>query len=377
MPAVNRLGVYIHFPYCALQCPYCDFAVSTERGDGKRYADGVLAELELRAPDFAGLDCVTLYIGGGTPSLWEPEQVGRVIEGVRRRLGLSAAAEITLEANPESVSLEQLHRYRAAGVNRLSVGVQSFDAAVLAKLGRRHSPELGERAVRLAAEVFGNVSLDLIYGARRSTVETARADAERAAALPIQHLSAYALTLEDLAVDVPLARLRREGRLPLPSDAQTLAQGRAIRGVLRRAGLQRYEVSNFARPGFRSAHNALYWDGESYLGLGVGAFGCRAWEGAAERYGNPRAPAAWLAAVEQGQRPSAEVERLGPEALARERVMLGLRTAAGVDEALLPRGKAAEAAALLGAGLAKRKRGRLALTARGMDLHTAAAGRFF
>jgi oxygen-independent coproporphyrinogen-3 oxidase len=375
----GRFGVYVHFPYCSFQCPYCDFAVAVEREvPGRRYADAILAELALRAPAFQGLACETLYLGGGTPSLWEPEEVGRVIAAVRRRFALPAGAELTLEANPESSrDPGRLRGYRAAGVNRLSVGVQSFDRVVLAKLGRRHDPAIAEEAVRQAAAVFENVCLDLIYGGRTSTPATARADAERAAGLPITHLSAYALTLDVLAVDVPLARLSREGRLRFPSDDASLAQARAIRGALRRGGLARYEISNFARRGFESRHNALYWEGASYLGLGVGAYGFRGEAERGMRYGNFRAPEAWFAAVQGGRLPTAEEDLLDAGALTRERIMLALRTRAGVPESLLPEGKRGEVGALLAAGLARRVRGRLVLTARGLDVHSAVAERFF
>ncbi len=332
----------------------------------------------MRAPGFDGLACRTLYLGGGTPSLWDPAEVAEVVAAVRR-LGLPPGAEVTLEANPESCEPPRLAAYRAAGVNRLSLGVQSFDRGVLAKLGRRHGPEVAERALRAAAEAFANVSVDLIYGARRSTVETARSDASRAAALGATHVSAYALTLdpEVLAEEVPLARMRRQGRLPLPSEDETVAQASAIRGVLRRAGFRRYEISNFARPGCASAHNRLYWEGESYLGVGAGAWGCLHGEGGACRWGNLRDPAAWLAAVEAGRLPTAEEDRLGGREVANERMMLALRTSRGLPEPLVPPARRGEVVALVSAGLASRRRGRLVLTARGLDLHSAVAERLF
>jgi oxygen-independent coproporphyrinogen-3 oxidase len=373
-------GIYVHFPYCTFHCPYCDFAVSTERRIPQEpYTRAVVRELELRGPEFAGGEPRSLYLGGGTPSLWDPDRVAEVVTEARARLGLAADAEVTLEANPESCSRERLALYRAAGVNRFSIGVQSFDRGVLAKLGRRHGPEESERALRAAASVSPNVSVDLIYGARRSTVATARADAERLAALPVAHVSAYALTLdrEVLAEDVPLARLRRQGRLPLPSDEDVVAQARAIRAALRRAGLRRYEISNYARPGFESVHNRLYWEGESYLGLGVGAFGCLHHPGgaSARRWGNLRDPAAYLSALEAGVLPTAEEERLGPQEMLEERVMLALRTRRGLPASEIPSSRRGEADALVRARLAALLDGRLVLTARGMDVHSAAVER--
>ena len=373
-------GVYVHFPYCTFHCPYCDFAVSTDRPiPQERYTRAVLRELALRGPEFAGLEARALYLGGGTPSLWDPDRVAEVVAEVRARLGLPADAEVTLEANPESCAQERLAAYRAAGVNRFSIGVQSFDRGVLAKLGRRHGPGDAERAVRTAASVLPNVSVDLIYGARRSSLATARADAERLAELPVAHVSAYALTLdpEVLAEEVPLARLRRQGRLPLPPDEDVAAQGRAIQSALRRAHLRRYEISNYARAGFESVHNRLYWNSESYLGVGVGAFGCLhdAGSTSARRWGNARNPDAYLSAVEAGRLPTAEEDRLGVRELLEERVMLALRTRRGLPLLEIPGPRRHEADALVRARLAAVLEGRLVLTARGMDVHSAVVER--
>jgi putative oxygen-independent coproporphyrinogen III oxidase len=373
-------GVYVHFPYCAHRCPYCDFAVTTEPVPGERqYARAVLAELALRAPAFDGLAPVSVYLGGGTPSLWDPEEVAEVLAAIRARFRVPAGVETTIEVNPESCDLGRLRVLRAAGVNRVSVGVQSFDPGVLAKLGRRHGPEAAERAIRLAAEETGNASVDLIYGARRSTVAIAGADAARAAAAGAVHVSAYQLTLdpEVLAEEVPLARMRREGRLPLPGDDDAVRQGAAIRGALRRAGLRRYEISNYARPGRESVHNRLYWDGESYLGLGAGAYGCRRGGAGALRYGNVRDARSYMAATLAGEPPTAEEERIEPRAERNERLMLALRTARGADLAALSAKQGREAVEAVRRRLAVRRAGRLVLTSRGMDLHSALAERLF
>ena len=372
--------VYVHYPYCTHRCPYCDFAVTTEPPPGAgRYARAVLAELGLRAAAFDGLAPRSLYLGGGTPSLWAPEEIGAVIAAVRARFGLPADAEVTLEVNPESCDPARLRAWRAAGVNRVSVGVQSFDPGVLAKLGRRHSPEAGERAVREAAGELGNVSVDLIYAARRSTVAIARADAARAVEAGAVHVSAYALTLdpEVMAEEVPLARMRREGRLPLPDDDEASALAAALRAALRRAGLRRYEISNFARPGRASVHNRLYWEHQSYLGLGAGAYGCLRGEAGSVRYGNLRDAGAWLRAVEAGVLPTAEEDRIDARADRNERLMLALRTRAGAPLASLSPVQAREVAALVRGRLAVRRGGRLALTSRGMELHSAVSERLF
>jgi oxygen-independent coproporphyrinogen-3 oxidase len=375
IPAVARpFGIYVHYPWCVHRCPYCDFAVSTAPPLQGRYTDALLRELALRAPQLDGLAASSVYVGGGTPSLWDPAEVARLLGALRARFALGADAEVTIEANPESVDPGRLAAWRAAGVSRVSLGVQSFDPAVLAKLGRRHGPEAAERAVRDAVAAFPNVSVDLIYGARRSSPETARGDARRLAALGVPHVSAYALTLDAdvLAEEVPLARMRREGRLPLPGDDDVVAQARALRAELRRAGLRRYEVSNFARPGFESVHNRLYWAGAAYLGLGVGAYGYVPATPTGTRYGNARDPGSYLAAVEGGRSPTVEEDRLGAREVAEERVMLGLRTREGIA---LDDLAAAEVSALVRARLAVRRRGRLVLTSRGLDVHSAIAGR--
>ena len=373
-------GIYVHFPWCTHRCPYCDFAVTTEPQPGeRRYARAILAELALRAPAFDGLAAASVYLGGGTPSLWDEGEIAEVLSAARRRFGVRADAEVTIEANPESCDVARLAAWRAAGVNRVSIGVQSFDAGVLAKLGRRHSPQAAERAVRDAAREIGNVSVDLIYGARRSTGEIARADAARAAAAGAAHVSAYALTLDldVLAEEVPLARMRREGRLPLPSEDETRAQGEAIRHALRRAGLRRYEISNFARPGRESVHNRLYWDGESYLGLGAGAYGCLRGEDRSRRYGNLRDARAYMDAALAGRLPTAEEDDVGRSADRNERLMLALRTRDGAPLSALSPRQAREASEAVRRRLAVRRAGRLVLTSRGMDLHSAVSERLF
>ncbi|MEY2668809.1 MAG: hypothetical protein RJA59_1447, partial [Pseudomonadota bacterium] len=372
-------GLYVHFPWCSFRCPYCDFAVTTARPlPGRRYAAAVISEIRRRAAGFAGRPCATLFLGGGTPSLWEPAAIAEVVDAARA-LGLPRGAEVTLESNPESADATRAAAWRDAGVTRVSIGVQSFDPAVLRKLGRRHRPEDAVRAIREVAGVVGNVSVDLIHGGRRSSVATARADAETLVSLPVTHVSSYALTLdaEVLAEDVPFARLARQGKLSFPGDDEVVAQGRAMAEVLGAAGFRRYEISNFARPGMESRHNLLYWRSEDYLGAGAGAVGCLRGSGQGVRWTNHREVGPWLAAVEAGGLPTAEEERLGPGELRDERIMLGLRTAEGLEVAALGPASGAEVEALVRAGLAVVRGGRLRLTAEGMDVHSAVAERLF
>jgi len=379
-PDPRPFGVYVHFPYCAHRCPYCDFAVTTAPvPQGGRYARAVLAELALRAAPFDAFRLVSVYLGGGTPSRWAVEEVAEVLAALRTRFGAAALAEVTIEANPESCDRARLAAWREAGVNRVSIGVQSFDPGVLAQLGRRHDGESAARAIASAAAVIPNVSVDLIQASRRSSVAIAAADAARAVACGAVHVSAYGLTLdpEVMAEEVPLARAARTGRLVFPGDDEALAQARAARAVLRRAGLRRYELSNFARPGRESRHNSLYWEGESYLGLGAGAAGC--WRGpeGGVRWQNLRDADAWLAAVEGGRLPTGEEDRFDPVADRNERIMLGLRTARGVPLELIDPSRAGEVAALRRRRLAVVRDGRLVLTSRGLDLQSAVAERLF
>jgi len=383
--AAPPFGVYVHFPYCAHRCPYCDFAVTTAPvPTGGRYARAVLAELALRAAPFQGHRLVSIYLGGGTPSRWAVEEVAEVLAALRARFGAGQLAEVTVEANPESCDRARLGAWRQAGVTRVSIGVQSFDPGVLAQLGRRHDPETAARAVRAAAEAIGNASVDLIYAGRRSSAAIAAGDAARAAACGAAHVSAYALTLdpEVMAEEVPLARAARSGRLAFPGDEEAVAQARAIRAALRRAGLRRYEVSNFARPGFESVHNRLYWEGESYLGLGAGAAGClrQTTGGQAAggvRWQNRRDAGAWLAEVEAGRLPTGEEDRFDARADRNERLMLGLRTRRGVALDALGAAARREVAPLRARRLAVVREGRLVLTSRGLELQSAVAERLW
>jgi oxygen-independent coproporphyrinogen-3 oxidase len=373
-------GVYVHFPYCAHRCPYCDFAVTTRPvPPGGRYARAVLSELAARVAPFEPMACVSLYLGGGTPSRWAPEEVSSVVAGVRARCRLDPGAEVTIEANPESCDRARLLAWREAGVNRVSIGVQSFDAGVLAQLGRRHDGESAARAIAAAAAVIPNVSVDLIQAARHSSVAIAAADAARAVACGAVHVSAYGLTLdrEVMAEEVPLARAARTGRLTFPGDEEALAQARVARAALRRAGLRRYEVSNFARPGRASRHNRLYWDGESYLGLGAGAAGCLRGPAGGVRWQNLRDADAWMAAVEAGRLPTGEEDVFDATADRNERLMLGLRTARGIPLELVDPSRAGEVTALRRHRLAVVRAGRLVLTSRGLALQSAVAERLF
>ncbi|MBU1429906.1 radical SAM family heme chaperone HemW [Myxococcota bacterium] len=319
-------GIYVHFPYCRRRCPYCDFNVHVQPIPHTRYAAAVVAEMGLRADEAGEGPASTLYFGGGTPALWRPEALARVIEAVDARFGLRAEAEITVECNPEDVTEALLISLRATSVNRLSLGLQSFSDETLRFLGRTHSAADNLRAVATARRAgFDNLSVDLIYGVAGQHIEAAIEEA-RAAARLAPHVSSYQLTIPE---GTPFGRRAAGGAsLILDDDLQaTLFEG--VRAALTAEGVIPYEISNAARPGFEAVHNGLYWADRGYLGLGAGAHGFD--PRAASRWSNLTRPDAYLEAVEAGRRPEAFREHLDPVARREERLMLGLRRDAGVS----------------------------------------------
>lgn len=379
-----RFGVYVHFPYCLSKCPYCDFASTVQRQVPEaRYAAAIERELELRSragPALSGRPAESIFLGGGTPSLWEPRYVGQVLEAIDRHLGIAPGAELTLEANPGAADAARFAGYRRAGINRLSIGVQSFQPETLRALGRAHDGAQAVAAYEAARSAgFVNVSMDFIYGVHGQTVAQVEDDAERAAALGSEHLSAYALTLEReaLAEEVPLARQLSRGEVTLPPDETVVRMGQVLRERYAAAGLDRYEISNYAKPGYHSRHNTLYWTGGEYLALGAGATGFLREGDGGVRYSNHRSADRYLQAVEAGELPMGAPERLEEADLRSERVAMGLRLSGGVALGRVdPRYEDAsrqelrEIERLVALGLASRDGGRLRLTDRGADLHS-------
>ena len=364
------LGVYLHFPWCRKRCPYCDFAVEVGEVPHERYLEAILRELDARAAAFGG-ELVSIYLGGGTPSLWRPACVARAIAAIRARFGGGALREVTIEANPTDVTPERLDAWRAAGVGRLSIGVQSLEPGELVALGRDHRFGDGLEAVERALAHGGlAVSADFILG-----VPPARKAAlgwiDRVAALPVDHLSVYELTIEDRTA---FGQRVRDGRLvPLDDDAlEELYTG--AHDALARAGFEHYEISSYARPGRRAVHNARYWRGEPYLGLGVGAASLEvAPDGAAVRATNPRRADDYLAAPGAPRAPGERTE-ISPAEMAADRAWLGMRTSDGVPEAALAPARGV-AGWLVEAGLAERRDGRICPTLRGFLLADRIAAR--
>jgi oxygen-independent coproporphyrinogen-3 oxidase len=331
--AGEPFGVYVHFPFCSVRCPYCDFAVDT-RGEipHDAYADAVVAELAARAPWYDGAGPLqSIYFGGGTPGLWRADALGRVVEAARAAFGAppAAALEITVEVNPGEATPAALEALRREGVNRLSIGVQALDDRFLAALGRNHAAAAGPACVRAArAAGFDNVSVDLMFGVPGQTLDDWRRALEAILAgdLAPEHLSAYALTVER---GTTFGALDRAGRLDRPDDDAVSAMFEHARAALAAAGLAPYEVSSYARPGRRARHNQLYWSLAPYLGVGASAASLRPLDdGTAWRFSNPRAVDVYLRGA-----PPRHVERRDAAALENEALWLGLRTVDGVDRA--------------------------------------------
>lgn len=315
-------GVYVHLPFCPYICPYCDFAKWA--WDGPRAAEYLNA---LRA-ELAGAPPVrarTLFFGGGTPTTYAPAVIGSLIDRVRTRFALPSDAEITAEANPDPGLAGQLEALRDAGVNRLSIGVQSFEPAELRILGRRHTAADVAGAVHAArAAGFTNLSVDLIFGAPGQAEASWAASLDAAVGLGVEHVSCYGLTIEE---GTPYATWFARDPAAFASESREAAMYALAIERLRAAGFEHYEISNWARPGFRSQHNAIYWANDSYLGLGVGA---ASYLGGV-RSTHTRDLDAYSQAALGGDPIPGESERLEGPKQAGEAIMLALRTAEGVD----------------------------------------------
>jgi oxygen-independent coproporphyrinogen-3 oxidase len=337
-------GVYVHFPWCLAKCPYCDFvSYVTPAIDHVGYADAVLREVETRAPTFAGRQVDSVFFGGGTPSLWEPRELARVLQDVRRQLGAGSSVEVTVECNPTSLDGERARALLDAGVNRLSIGVQSLADDRLRFLGRLHDAA-GARGAVLEAIAAGmpRVSADLIFGLPDQSPEEARREALELVDLGITHLSAYQLTIEP---GTRFGELARRGRLPLADDGNVADAFLAIDEALGGRGFRHYEISNHAKAGQEARHNLGYWRGDEYLGLGCGAYGfarlavddeaatlvrstpapSRSAQGV--RWRNDVVPERYVSGASGG----ATIEPLDGETMLRERIMLGLRMDEGID----------------------------------------------
>lgn len=325
------LGVYVHVPFCAVRCSYCDFpTVAGRDGLVGAYLDALVWEIE-QGQGGLPREADTVYLGGGTPSRLEPGQVGRLLAAVRARFELQPGAEVTLEGNPESLTAERLAGYRAAGVTRISVGVQSLDDRVLAASRRPHDAREGLAAVARARDAgFETVNVDLIAGLPGESLGGWERTLRRVAALDPDHVSVYLLETDK---DTPLARAIRAGRVPAP-DEDVLARAYEVTvAILEEEGLHAYEISNFCRPGARSRHNLKYWTDGPYAGFGLGACGYVR----GERRANRRELDGYLRAAFRGEDPVAWLEPYDASRRLAEALFLGLRLVEGVDLGTLAR----------------------------------------
>ncbi|PYM65487.1 MAG: coproporphyrinogen III oxidase [Candidatus Rokuibacteriota bacterium] len=337
-PVGERYGIYVHCLFCRARCPYCDFNIAIYREDRVTpFLAALRAELGRYAdlPWAGRVPAVSLFFGGGTPSLLPPQAIAEVVAGARHGLGLAPDAEVTLESNPEGLDRARLAAFRQAGVTRLSLGVQALDDGLLHRLGREHSADDARRAFAAArAAGFTDVSVDLLYACPDQSLADWTGTLDEVLAWGPEHLSAYALTLEAGT---------RFGRRPpsgLPDEETQVAQFEQLVERARAVGLERYEVSNFARPGFHSRHNLLYWRREDYIGLGPGAHGALG----RTRLSNLRSRTRYAAVLAAGGWPIERWERLSPGQIEGERLVLGLRLAEGVPRAWLEARLAAGAA---------------------------------
>ncbi|GAB4362244.1 MAG: radical SAM family heme chaperone HemW [Kiloniellaceae bacterium] len=324
-------GVYLHWPFCKSKCPYCDFNSHVrESVDQDRWRRALVADLE-HAREQSGPRAVTsVFFGGGTPSLMPPETVAAALERIDALWGLAPGTEVTLEANPTSAEAERFAGFAAAGVNRLSIGVQALDDAALRFLGRQHSAAEALDALALARAAFPRLSFDLIYARPGQSAEAWQSELAEALALGPEHIALYQLTIEE---GTAFHGAWRRGELVLPEEEAAAALYEATAAQLAAAGLPAYEISNHARPGGECRHNMTYWRYGDYAGIGPGAHGRLTIAGAKHATRQHRAPEAWLDLVEKQGHGWRQDEIVAPEQRLAEMVMMGLRLTEGIARA--------------------------------------------
>jgi len=361
-------GIYVHWPFCLAKCPYCDFNSHVRHGgiDEARFLAAYLAELNHFAALVPARSVTSIFFGGGTPSLMHPATVSAIIDAVAEHWDLEGDAEITLEANPTSVEAENFAGYRAAGVNRLSLGVQALDDQSLKALGRQHSAKEALHALTLAKRNFDRVSFDLIYARQGQTAKAWQTELTLVLGHAADHLSLYQLTIEK---GTPFAVRYAAGTLRIPDAARARALYQLTQELCEAAGLPAYEVSNHARPGSESRHNLLYWRGHDYAGIGPGAHSRITVHGAKRALSAIKSPEGWLTEVDARGHGLASDEALSVKEVAEEYLLMGLRLSEGIDlnrlAAIYGRGLETRIGALASNGLLKRAGNQLAATPKG------------
>lgn len=323
-------GIYLHWPFCAAKCPYCDFNshVRHQPVDQPRFVAAFLKEME-RMRAISGPKVVTsIFMGGGTPSLMDPQTVGAILDGVARHWHVPDGIEITMEANPSSVEAERFRGYRAAGVNRVSMGVQALNDRDLKFLGRLHDVADALKAIRLAREIFPRMSFDLIYARPKQTVAEWEAELAEAISYAVDHLSLYQLTIEE---GTAFYGLHKAGKLIVPDGELSADLYEATQNITAKHGMPAYEVSNHAVPGAESRHNLTYWRYGDYAGIGPGAHGRLSKGHYKLATATERHPEKWLEAVEANGHGMVDEELLGHEEQSDELLLMGLRLREGID----------------------------------------------
>jgi len=323
-------AVYVHWPFCAAKCPYCDFNshVRHDPPDQRRFAAAFAREIATTAERAPGRTVTSIFLGGGTPSLMEPATVGAILDAVAKHWPVAPDAEVTLEANPSSVEAERFRGYSAAGVNRLSLGVQALNDADLRFLGRLHNVGEALAAIELARDTFPRLSFDLIYTRPGQTPEAWRRELREALTRACDHLSLYQLTIEQ---GTPFFALREAGKLAIPDDSAAADLYAVTQEVCDAAGLPAYEISNHAIPGAECRHNLAYWRYDEYAGVGPGAHGRLKLADGRHATATERMPEAWLEKVESWGDGLATDDVLTPEEEGDELLLMGLRLAEGID----------------------------------------------
>ena len=325
-----QFGVYVHWPFCLSKCPYCDFNSHVRRApiDEQRFVRAFAAEIASTAARVPGRTVSTIFFGGGTPSLMQPATVGAILDAIAQHWTVAPDVEVTLEANPTSVEATRFRGYRAAGINRVSLGVQALDDRSLAELGRLHTAREALDAVHIARSAFERTSFDLIYARPQQTPREWETELKRAIAEASEHLSLYQLTVE---AETPFAALHAAGKLKTPDDDTARALYDTTQDVCAAHGLPAYEVSNHARPGAECRHNLIYWRAHEYAGIGPGAHGRLDIDGDRRATATEKRPEAWLERVESYGHGLVIDDVLLRQEMADEFLLMGLRLAEGID----------------------------------------------
>jgi putative oxygen-independent coproporphyrinogen III oxidase len=326
----DAFGVYVHWPFCLSKCPYCDFNSHVRHGgyDEAHYVRAIQSEIAAAAQRAPGRIVSTIFFGGGTPSLMQPQTVGAILDSIGQHWTVAGNVEVSLEANPTSVEATRFRGYRAAGVNRVSLGVQALDDQSLKELGRLHSAQEALDAIAVARSIFDRYSFDLIYARPRQTLEGWKAELKQAISEAAEHLSLYQLTIEP---GTPFFGLHKAGKLIVPDDDHGRDLYDLTQQICNDAGLPAYEVSNHARPGAECRHNLVYWRGHEYAGVGPGAHGRLNIDGRRYATETERKPEAWLDLVARNGHGLTVDEKLQPNEVADEFLLMGLRLAEGID----------------------------------------------